>query len=229
MRGVGGEGEKRCLAVGGADTFVLVDPFEEGGESGVLRDDHDACAVGVAVVPAGETVVLVWRGGEGGGVVRPVVAAAGHLPLIRSIGLCNEAQGYAVGEEGGEEGVLREEDSAWVVGVAVVPAAEPVAGGGHGGDATRDVGGEPAGAVYGAPCGVAANDVKVVEVGDGEEWTPLPVVKFKAIASCLEIDVGQGRRVVAVNGKVFRGDEPSYVGYRGVAPAFVVFPVATVQ
>ena len=144
MCGIGGEGEERCLAVGGADTFVLVDPFEEGGESGVLRDDHDACAVGVAVVPAGETVVLVWRGGEGGGVTSPIIATASHLPLIRSIGLCNEAQGYAVGEEGGEEGVLREEDSAWVVGVAVVPAAEPIAGFGCGGDGSRNIVGKPA-------------------------------------------------------------------------------------
>ena len=177
MRGVGGEGEERYLAVGRGDAFgvVLVNPFEVGSKDGVLCDKDGARVGGIAVVPVGEAVVVVGCGGEYGGVVGPVVAAAGHSSVYRHVGLGGEAEGDAVGEVGGEVGVLREEDGAGVLGVAVVPAAEAVTGFGRGGDDNVGEVGEAATAIDGTQRGIAAFDGKVVEVGYSEERTPSPV------------------------------------------------------
>ena len=73
--GVGGEGEEGCLCVGGGDAFVLVNPFEVGGEECVLRDYDSAWVGGVAVVPVGEAVAFRRDGGECGGVAIPELPA----------------------------------------------------------------------------------------------------------------------------------------------------------
>ena len=159
MCGVGGEGEERGLVISSEDAFVLANPVEVCGEGGITGDGELARVGCVAVVPAEESVVFVGYGGECDGVAVEVGAAACDATAESLVGLYGDKEGFPVGEECGERGVLGDEDGAWVVGVAVVPPEEVVARSGSGVDGLVDMFGQFAVGVCRALGAVGRNGV----------------------------------------------------------------------
>ena len=98
---------------------------EEGREDGVADHRDGARVVGHAVVPHDEVGgAEVGDGPQGGGVALIVDAVAGHMAQhVVVAGGADAVEGQGL-EVGGEEGVLRHQDGARVVGDPVAPVGE---------------------------------------------------------------------------------------------------------